>query len=432
MKIKTSNKQKQNKAFITEDYIMQSLNSLTSGSDPLGRYYTSGLVGRTLVREMNLDSPNLVVDLGTGDGSLSAEAAQIWTSTKFITVDIDHNVTEVNNNRLKHTSSIHYTSDVLNSNLHDRIGLNLGSADGAVCNPPYIRPRWRKDFGDILEDAGLSGILTSIKDVSADVLFIAQNLRLLRNDGRLGLILPDGIIAGEKYSKLRELLITEHRVERVIELPRRIFRKTDAKAHIVILTKNGLSNETVSVERLDANGTLASRILVPAAKAIYRMDYSYLESQAFEKKSSNILLGDIYEALTRGQLSSTQVKRSNINIFHSTNFPLITNSQCPDVPQEFILKKQISGTLKTTIAESGDILICRVGRNLERKICYVQKGFVALSDCVYKLRVKPEYRKQVKEFLSSNSGEKILSGLAHGVGAKYLSKEDLINIIIDR
>ena len=164
---------------------MQTGNFQKTGSDPLGRYYTNGLVGRTLVREMELKNPNLVLDLGAGDGSLSVEAAQVWTSARFVTVDIDDSISEKNNNRLKNTSSNHYTFDVLNSQLHNHIGLDLASADGAVCNPPYIRPRWRKDFAEILEDAGLSGVFPSIKDVSADVLFIAQNLRFLRQRGRM-------------------------------------------------------------------------------------------------------------------------------------------------------------------------------------------------------------------------------------------------------
>lgn len=71
-------------------------------------------------------------------------------------------------------------------------------AHSALCNPPYIRPGWRSHFGQILEDAGLSGVFPHIKCVPADILFIAQNLRFLRPSGKLGLILPDGIIAGEK------------------------------------------------------------------------------------------------------------------------------------------------------------------------------------------------------------------------------------------
>lgn len=410
---------------------MQIGKSLKLGSDPLGRYYTNGLVGRTLVREMNLENPNLVVDFGTGDGSLSVEAAQIWTSARFVTVDIDDGISEANNNRLKNTISNHFTFDVLNSQLHNQIGLDLGSVDGAVCNPPYIRPHWRKDFAEILEDAGLSGIFSSTKDVSADVLFIAQNLRFLRQSGRLGLILPDGIIAGQKYTKLREILLNQHRIERVIELPRRIFRRTDAKAHIVILTKHGQPNETVAVERLEADGSLSKRIQVPIDKATHRIDYSYLESQQSQKSSLKLPLGKICDVLTRGQLSSVQVRNSDINIFHSTDFPKISGELYPNVPDRFIIKKSQGETLKTTIAEAGDILICRVGRNLEKKICYVPKGYVALSDCVYKLRIPRKFRVNVLKFLCSSDGQNRLSALTHGVGARFLSKEHILSLMVE-
>ena len=409
---------------------MQTGNFQKTGSDPLGRYYTNGLVGRTLVREMELKNPNLVLDLGAGDGSLSVEAAQVWTSARFVTVDIDDSISEKNNNRLKNTSSNHYTFDVLNSQLHNHIGLDLASADGAVCNPPYIRPRWRKDFAEILEDAGLSGVFPSIKDVSADVLFIAQNLRFLRQSGRLGLILPDGIIAGQKYTELRKTLFNEHRIERVIELPRRIFRKTDAKAHIVILTKNGHPNETIAVERLGTDGSLSKRIQVSIDKAIHRIDYSYIESQQSQQGISKIRLSEIYEVLTRGQLNSVQVRGSSINIFHSTDFPKISSELCPNVPDRFIIKKSQGAILKTTIAQAGDILICRVGRNLEKKICYVPKGYVALSDCVYKLRISSKFRVNVLKFLCSADGQKKLSALTHGVGAKFLSKEHILSLMV--
>ena len=410
---------------------MQTGNFQKTGSDPLGRYYTNGLVGRTLVREMELKNPNLVLDLGAGDGSLSVEAAQVWTSARFVTVDIDDSISEKNNNRLKNTSSNHYTFDVLNSQLHNHIGLDLASADGAVCNPPYIRPRWRKDFAEILEDAGLSGVFPSIKDVSADVLFIAQNLRFLRQSGRLGLILPDGIIAGQKYTELRKTLFNQHRVECVIELPRRIFRKTDAKAHIVILTKNGNPNETIAVERLGADGSLSKRIQVSIDEAIRRVDYSYIESQQSQQGVSKIRLSKICEVLTRGQLSSVQVRSSSIKIFHSTDFPKISGTLCPNVPDKFMIKKSQGITLKTTIAQAGDILICRVGRNLEKKICYVPKGYVALSDCVYKLRISPKFRVNILKFLCSTEGQNKLSALTHGVGAKFLSKEHILSLMVE-
>lgn len=405
---------------------MQARHLRKSGTDQQGRYYTSNMVSCTLVREMNLKSPKTVVDFGTGEGALSIEAAKLWKTAKFVTVDIDNNV--------KKSSVIknlcHHTHDVLNSDLHNQIGLPLGSVDGAICNPPYVRSRWRNDFGVILEDAGLSGVLPSIGDVGADVLFIAQNLRFLRPSGRLGLILPDGILAGEKYTQLRKILLTQHRIERVIELPSGIFRNTDAKAHIVILTKKVLSDSPVIVERMELDGSLSPSLRVPVSVAVRRLDYSYLES--LENRSIfNYALNDVCEDLSRGKLNSVDVRSSIPKIFHSTDFPPILDNLCPPVPRDFLISKTISETLDTAIAHAGDILICRVGRNLERKICFVPKGYVALSDCIYKLQIKKEFRQDVMNFLCGDIGQNRLSVLSHGVAAKYLSRIDLLNFMIE-
>ena len=405
---------------------MQARQLQKSGTDPLGRYYTSNIVGRTLVCKMNLESPKIIMDLGVGDGALSLEAAKLWSAARFVTVDID--------NDIKHRNSIvnnyHHTHDVLSSQLHTQIGLALESVDGAICNPPYIRPSWQNDFAEILEDAGLSGAFSSIHDVSADILFIAQNLRFLRPSGRLGLILPDGVIAGQKYTQLRKILLTQHKIERVIELPRRIFRKTDAKAHIVILTKKEKSDEPVIIERMGSDGSLSSPLYIPISTAIRRLDYSYLESQQLVNSTTRFLLGDVCNVLSRGQLSSVDVRGSTVKIFHSTDFPPITDNLCPAVPKIFLISKAISTTLNTVIAQAGDILMCRVGRNLEQKICYVPKGNVALSDCVYKLQVKKECRQAVMDYLCGDTGRSRLNALAHGVGAKYLSKVDLLNFMV--
>lgn len=80
------------------------------------------------------------------------------------------------------------------------------------------------------------------------------------------------------------------------------------------------------------------------------------------------------------------------------------------------------------IAESGDILLARVGRNLETKVCMVKKGYAKVSDCIFILRVHPELRRQVFDFLISEVGQRSLSSAAHGVAAKFITSDALMNI----
>ena len=390
-------------------------------SDPLGRYYTAPKIGALLVEAMGLPFPKTVLDLGSGDGSLVGEAAKIWTSALFITVDIDANAASSMPENLRGSAFKHHIVDALDVGLATRLGLKWGEADAALCNPPYIRPKWKKQFAEILEDAGLSHVLPRLGDVPADLLFLAQNLRLLRKGGRLGLILPDGIVSGEKFMAFRKTLIHEHSVERVIELPRRIFRNTDAKAHIVIVAKQGKGNDHISVQRLEADGILSAPCLIPADSAVKRFDYSYLAKNVTSNHTK--IIGDETIFICRGSFSSSFRKSAGFPIFHTSDFS-IGDEFVPNrftLPNEFVVNSCV-------IAEPGDILIARVGRNLNQKVCMVREGRVVISDCLFQLRVNEEKRQNVFSFLRSSRGRLLLEASAHGVSAKFITTKSLLEL----
>lgn len=288
-------------------------------SDVLGRYYTHNSVGKLLVESIQATNPKIILDLGAGDGALTSAAAEIWQDANYFTVDIDKKAGSVNL-ALRNTKTLkHLVADALGSRIEKKLGLDLGTADIALCNPPYIRPHWQANFGAILEDAGLSHVLPRMSDVTAEVLFIAQNLRFLRNDGRLGLIVPDGLIAGERFSKIRDVLATSHTVERVIELPRRIFKKTDAKAHIVILNKSIQGQNLIRVQRLEPNGMLSAELVVPREEAKFRLDYSYLNSRCSSQKTFELSIRENCTLLKRGYISSSMRKEVGYPVLHTSD-----------------------------------------------------------------------------------------------------------------
>lgn len=398
---------------------------ISKTSDRFGRYYTDENVAALLVDGMGMPSPNLVIDLGAGDGALVGAASRKWAGARFVTVDIDACAGRPQLHG-KEISSVHHVGDALEDNLYQRIGVLHGTVDSALCNPPYVRPKWQRHFAAMLEDAGLSGVMPKIGGMPADVLFIAQNLRFLRKGGKLGLILPDGIIAGEKFSRFRRALATAHRLERVIELPRRVFRNTDAKAHIVILTKHFSPQNTIQVQRLDESGSLTSPLALSTDRAGNRLDYSYLASLQPESNSPLTRVRDVVEMLTRGPYSSVDRLHCRHPVFHTTDF----EKDRVGVPNEFVLSQAVAEELPGAVARAGDILLARVGRNLEEKVCSVTRGFVAISDCVFVLRVQAEYRTRVLSRLLSSDGRKALAALSHGVGARFITVDSLLNLSI--
>ncbi|HEO8484710.1 TPA: N-6 DNA methylase [Stenotrophomonas maltophilia] len=409
----------------------------STNADAWGRYYTSHEISRVLVNAMTCVRPKLVLELGAGECALASAAHQKWKKAAFVTVDMDLAVTSSGWPRSTKTSHVHHALDALDDELADRIGVPLGSVDVGLCNPPYVRPRWRASFGKILEEAGLSGALRSVHDAGADLLFIAQNLRLLRDGGKLGLVIPDGLITGQKYRGVREVLLREHRVESVVQLPRSAFAKTEAQTYLLVLSKQEGETQSVLLSQMNDAKEVSSSISISADLAKSRLDYSFHASLARPHRGGASRkcrkLGDLAQGLLRGATSSSQIKSCPFPVFHLRDFPAVELAgDVPMVPSKFIHSPNEfdSCRRKYRVAEAGDILIARIGRNLQKKVCLLGSGSCVISDCIFAIRVAPELREKLINYLLSDEGGVALGAASHGVGAKHLSRSDVLDLVL--
>lgn len=389
-------------------------------SDPLGRYYTDTHIGQRLVMAMNISCPKTVIELGAGSGVLVREAAKVWKKSNFFTVDIDGNALSASFPYTLGKKFKHSTADALDQALAEKLGVGWAKADAAICNPPYLLPKWKIHFEEILEEAGLRQFAPKKGDIPADLLFIAQNLRMLKNGGKLGLILPDGIIAGEKYRPLRKALINMHCIEKVIELPRRTFSNTDAKTHILVLSKNLNSNESIFISRINRDGSVSEEIKLPTENFTKRLDYSYVKgTKKFRGKRK---VSEVVETIFRGSISSVERKSILCPVFHTTDF----SAADMNVPSNFYITQGQASSYPGRLATTGDILVARVGRNLSSKICMVrERGFVPISDCILALRVNGSVRDELFNFLRSERGTHSIETGTKGVGAKFITADSL-------
>ncbi len=407
-------------------------------SDPWGRYYTSPSVSQLLIERIEAAKPKLVLELGSGSGSLCTAAAQRWQDAKLVTVDVDSGAPKrlasgTPRARLKHT---HFVHDVLDEALSDRIGLKLGTVDVAVCNPPYIRPRWKSDFGKILEDAGLSGALGSLRDAGADLLFLAQNLRLLRNNGKLGLILPDGLVTAERFCNVRQNLLLHHSIEQVVQLPRGVFRGTEAQTYLAVLTKGAGETGEVALKQMGADGRLSESIQVAQDAAVKRLDYAFHASRPAMSRERGAArqVTTVREAVTdvvRGTICSSEIQSFPAVVFHLCDFAAPLGEQAVRiVPKRFALSARTAQRLaqEARLALPGDILVARVGRSLADQVALVVHGPCVISDCIFALRATDDQRERLYRFLESDKGRQALGAAAHGVAARFMSKSNLFDI----
>jgi methylase of polypeptide subunit release factors len=196
-----------------------------------------------MVTTIHDSRPTSILDLGAGQGILLSAASERWRQAKLYGADLDADKVGLLAVRLP--QAVCRQLDALKQNLPKLIGLDEGSVDLALCNPPYGRRPLGRRGTALLQGAGLAGCIATER-ITEDILFIAQNLRLLRDGGELAVIVPDGFATGHHYRDFRAALLERHALHRVLALPSDLFRGTEARTHVLFLKKNkGAATETV-------------------------------------------------------------------------------------------------------------------------------------------------------------------------------------------
>jgi type I restriction enzyme M protein len=101
-----------------------------------------------------------------------------------------------------------------------------------LANPPF---KGSIDKGDINEDLKL-------KTTKTELLFVNRMVNLLRNGGRAGVIVPDGVLFGSSnaHRDLRKMLVDECELQAVVSMPAGVFKPyAGVSTGIVVFVKGG-------------------------------------------------------------------------------------------------------------------------------------------------------------------------------------------------
>lgn len=390
----------------------------------LNKFYTRREVGELLIRELEGTDPKLAIDLGAGEGSLAASVARRWPHCHLTTVDIDPSCAAGLHQSLVEAGARDHEHQLCDA-LDPALPYILGSRkfDLAVCNPPFFRPEWKRSFADILREADFADSCPTLADVTAEILFLSQNFRLLRSGGLVALIVPDGLATGWRQINFRRALLRQHSLRTAIQLPPHSFVDTEAYCFILIIEKGGVNKET-KLLRLNEDGTCADPIYVDAVAAEARLDYAY-HSLSTNDGTRTTTLRQLGAEIRRGSLSTIERKALQHFVFHTGDFPspgeaVILGSTLPDHKKNLV------------VAQAGDILMARVDRELHDKITIVSDGMAAITDCVYRIRLPLEHQRRAFMALVSDEGRARIRSATKGVGARLLGKGDLLDLPLSK
>lgn len=371
----------------------------------LAQFYTDSTISSKFVAEFAAPNPSSILDIGCGKLGLLKAAKNRWTDARLIGYDIDPNHASVETGE----NFLLNFGDGLDPDLSKRIEEIYGKIDLAVSNPPYISVDRTAKNQSILRRAFISeGISSTQSLIPAELIFLAQNLLVLKEQSELGIILPSGFISGERWRPLRELLINRYRVTCCLELPPKSFSKTEVSTFALFVKKEMSSStnpETVELKSLSSIGS----IKVSSKEAINRLDYKYYASDVLSLQSKFKSRGNI--KIFRGNKPRSELKNRSIRHFHTTdlkNDTQVLKGHLREIPPD------------VRFASAGDILISRVGTRCLGRTAYLSAGRMPITDCI--LVIKSKSPDQLWTLMLQEDFKKHISNIALGAGAKYITK----------
>lgn len=123
--------------------------------------------------------------------------------------------------------------------------------DIVIANPPYSLSHWGAEIADNdIYDRFRFGIPSKNY---GDMAFLQHMLATLRDNGRMGVILPHGVLfRGGTEKKIREALVNNDLIEAIIGLAPNLFYGTSIPTTIIIINKKKQSNRKRKVLFIDA------------------------------------------------------------------------------------------------------------------------------------------------------------------------------------
>jgi type I restriction enzyme M protein len=183
--------------------------------------------------------------------------------------------------------------------------------DVILCNPPFgsrtLETRTdilkHYDLGHVWEYSNGKWIMTNeiMPSQQLGILFIERCFNLMAEDnGRLGIILPEGYLCTASYGYVRQWIISNLKILGLVELPRRIFLKSDVD----------LRSNILFAKRKSSNGNNDYPIHAELVRKVgYKMGKGF---QTIPKRDENTGL-EFRDLMTSEILIDTDFQRVNRN-----------------------------------------------------------------------------------------------------------------------
>ena len=176
-----------------------------------GQFFTPLPVARLMIQWVLADGPASVLDPAFGLGIFYDAAEQSRSFhhlQRFVGYEIDDRI-------LSHFAR-HASSDNLEVRNQDYLGAEVGTFDGIVCNPPYMRFQKFLNRFEVLPriELQIGGKLLGYANVAS--VFLVKSLHELSEHGRLAFVMPFEFFNAGYGREIKRQLLHEHLLKQII------------------------------------------------------------------------------------------------------------------------------------------------------------------------------------------------------------------------
>lgn len=311
------------------------------------KFYTPPQTARILINELSIPTPQKVIDICCGSCNLLFATKEKWNSVTLYGVDV---------------SECHSMNSVINEKKDGRQFAveHPHEFPLVLANPPFDFVKSKKQFPELF--------VNEFKDITTsrlEVEMLIANLTLLSPNGVLLIILPSSFVEAETYKGIRQVIANNFYVESIIKLDETTFGASRINSYALIIHNTSKTRYNAKVGNVI--GDLISYTTDISSKML-KGGYWTHDRTTFKRNSLDIKRGNISSAffISRGQ-----------PILHTSK--ITNNSWAPGV--KYISKKIIP----TIFAESGDIIVSRIGKSAGQW-CLYEGEKIAISDCLYRIK----------------------------------------------
>ena len=284
------------------------------------------------------------------------------------------------------------------------------------------------------------------KEGRSEELYVKKSLRLLAENGRAVILLPQNFLTASAFREMREKILNEYCLTAVFTLDR-VSRGIGVQCSVIVVDNKAqnekifMSLKTENAEKLFSgykNGTTG--FYVPASEIYDRFDANYYDPQYKEvrnliQRRDTVKLGDI-AGITSGCFIPSEERKSYgdyliIKPQYICNGKIeIQKEQKVFCSSEFVASNR---SAKRCILKNGDVIISKMG-NTNWAVYRGEEDYAIVNQHVAILRGKQEYEEWLRLFFNTRIGvealETQLKFINQGSVFNHISLRGLVDMYV--